>query len=69
MEELQERINHLEEVLDAWVWDTDDELADHAGLHLTVNKLAHRAGLGTSYMEHVLVTRINTIILDYYGLN
>lgn len=43
MEELQERINHLEEDLDAWVWETDDELADHAGLYLTVNKLAHRA--------------------------
>ena len=43
MEELQERINHLEEDLDAGVWETDDELADHAGLHPTVNKLAHRA--------------------------
>jgi len=48
MEELQERINHSEEVLYAGVWETDDELADHAGLHQTMKKLSHRAGLRTS---------------------
>ena len=66
--ELQERINHLEEVLDTWVWETDDELADHIGLHPTVKKLFHRTKLRASSREHVLVTWINTIILDYHGL-
>lgn len=67
MEEFQEQINHLEEVLDTWVWETDDELADLIGLHPTVKKLFHRAKLRASSREHVLVTWINTIILDYYG--
>jgi hypothetical protein len=48
MEELRERINHSEEVLDAGVCETDDELAHHAGLHPTVRKLSHRAGFRTS---------------------
>ena len=41
MEELQERINHPEEVLDAEVWETDDELAHHAGFDQTIKKRPH----------------------------
>ena len=50
------------------MWETEDELADRIGLHPTVKKLFYRAKLRAISKERVLVTWINTIILDYYGL-